>query len=63
MNMKQDLLKVALIITVLLYLGTAFAIQINLGESTTSNSTTGSPTPYGTWYKNFRQQYLSLIHI
>jgi hypothetical protein len=58
MDMKQNLLKVALLITVLLYLGTAFAIQINLGEGTASNSTTGSPTPYGTWYKNFRQQYL-----
>ena len=31
---------------------------IQIGQGTATNSTTGSPTPYGTWYKNFRQQYL-----
>ncbi len=29
-----------------------------VGTGTDVNSTTGTPTPYGTFYKNFRQQYL-----
>jgi hypothetical protein len=33
---------------------------VTLGEGTQANTTTGAPTPYGTWYKNFRQQYLVL---
>ena len=33
---------------------------IQIGQGTAVNSTTGSPTPYGTSYKNFRQQYLYL---
>jgi hypothetical protein len=33
---------------------------VELGTGTASNSTTTSPTPYGTWYKNLRQQYLVL---
>ncbi|NLN85404.1 MAG: hypothetical protein GX135_04785, partial [Candidatus Cloacimonetes bacterium] len=35
--------------------GTTF---ITIGAGTSSNTTTGSPTPYGTWYRSFRQQYL-----
>jgi len=31
---------------------------IQIGQGTAVNSTTDAPTPYGTWYKNFRQQYL-----
>jgi hypothetical protein len=31
---------------------------ITIGEGANANSTTGVPTPYGTYYKNFRQQYL-----
>ncbi len=31
---------------------------ISIGNDTTTNTTTGPPTPYGTYYKNFRQQYL-----
>ncbi|HRX97941.1 MAG TPA: GEVED domain-containing protein [Bacteroidales bacterium] len=31
---------------------------VTLGQGTDSNSPTGWPTPYGTYYKNFRQQYL-----
>nr|MDK2850164.1 hypothetical protein [Candidatus Cloacimonadota bacterium] len=30
----------------------------SIGNGTEYNSTTGTPTPYGTYYKNFRQQYL-----
>ena len=31
---------------------------VQIGQGTATNSTTGTPTPYGTFYKNFRQQYL-----
>ena len=31
---------------------------VQIGQGTATNSTTGTPTPYGTYYKNFRQQYL-----
>jgi hypothetical protein len=33
-----------------------FIVQV--GEDTTTNTTTGAPTPYGTYFKNFRQQFL-----
>lgn len=33
---------------------------VTLGSGTTSNSTTAHPTPYGTYYKNHRVQYLVL---
>ena len=33
---------------------------VEIGTDTTSNSTTGHPTPYGTYYKNHRVQYLVL---
>ncbi len=36
------------------------SITVTLGTGTTTNTTTGNPTPYGTYYKNFRQQYLIL---
>lgn len=36
----------------------AGALVVSIGDGTTTNSTSGSPTPYGTFYKNFRQQYL-----
>jgi hypothetical protein len=43
-----------------LLLGTALYAQtmITIGDGTTTNTTTGHPTPYGTYWKNFRQQYL-----
>ncbi len=31
---------------------------VQIGQGTATNSATVSPTPYGTFYKNFRQQYL-----
>ncbi|MCB5271159.1 MAG: carboxypeptidase regulatory-like domain-containing protein [Candidatus Cloacimonetes bacterium] len=31
---------------------------VTIGGGTYTNTTTGSPTPYGTWYRSFRQQYL-----
>ena len=33
-------------------------VMVTIGTGTTTNGTTGVPTPYGTYYKNFRQQYL-----
>ena len=33
---------------------------VTLGNGTTTNTTTGHPTPYGTYYKNHRVQYLVL---
>jgi hypothetical protein len=43
-----------------LLLGTALYAQVNItiGAGTATNGTTGAPSPYGTYYKNFRQQYL-----
>lgn len=31
---------------------------VTIGNGTSANTASGSPTPYGTYYKNFRQQYL-----
>jgi len=53
-----------LLFTLLLILGISLCsnifaqVTVTLGEGTQANTTTGSPTPYGTYYKNFRQQYL-----
>ena len=33
-------------------------VEITIGDGTATNSTTGAPSPYGTWYKSFRQQFL-----
>lgn len=43
-----------------LLFGTALYAQANItiGTGTLVNTTTGAPTPYGTYFKNFRQQYL-----
>lgn len=58
--MNRTILKTLLICTLLMLVGSVFAVQITLGDGTASNSGSGSHTPYGTWYKNFRQQYLIL---
>ncbi|HZK07448.1 MAG TPA: choice-of-anchor J domain-containing protein [Bacteroidales bacterium] len=53
----------SLLIVLLLWLSSATYAQpgtVELGAGTASNGTTASPTPYGTWYKNLRQQYLVL---
>ncbi len=51
-----------LLIVLILSLGTfscLFAqVNITIGDGTGSNTTTGAPTPYGTFYKNFHQQFL-----
>ncbi|MDI3503863.1 MAG: large repetitive protein, partial [Candidatus Cloacimonadota bacterium] len=35
-------------------------VTLTLGEGTATNTETGAPTPYGTYFKNFHQQYLVL---
>ncbi len=32
--------------------------MVSIGDATTTNTATGVPTPYGTYFKNFHQQYL-----
>ncbi|MDI3504567.1 MAG: large repetitive protein, partial [Candidatus Cloacimonadota bacterium] len=56
--MKKILLFTLLLIFVSLGSNVFAQVTITLGDGTATNTTTGSPTPYGTWYKNFRQQYL-----
>ncbi len=59
--MKKNLLFVLLVILSLSFMGSLFAqVPVTIGEGTSVNGTTGSPAPYGTWYKAFRQQYLVL---
>lgn len=58
--MKKILLFTLLLIFVSLGSNLFAQVTITLGDGTATNTTTGSPTPYGTWYKNFRQQYLVL---
>jgi hypothetical protein len=38
------------------------SITVTLGTDITYNGTTTPPTPYGTYWKNFRQQYLILAY-
>ncbi|MCB5271707.1 MAG: carboxypeptidase regulatory-like domain-containing protein, partial [Candidatus Cloacimonetes bacterium] len=33
-------------------------VEVTIGDGTTTNTSTGAPSPYGTWYKSFRQQLL-----
>lgn len=59
--MKKLLLISLLLILGLVAAGGLFAqATVTIGEGTTVNTTTGIPTPYGTYYKNFHQQYLVL---
>ena len=59
--MKRNLL-IILLLTLALGMFTTLWGQttVTIGDGTTTNGTTASPTPYGTFYKNFRQQYLIL---
>jgi hypothetical protein len=42
-----------------LYVGNSLGqTTITLGEGTDYNGSSSHPTPYGTWYENFKQQYL-----
>ncbi|MFA5559219.1 MAG: carboxypeptidase regulatory-like domain-containing protein, partial [Methanofastidiosum sp.] len=57
--MKKSLLLVLLLILGISFGSSLFAqVTITIGDGTETNTTTGAPAPYGTWYKAFRQQYL-----
>ncbi|MDY0151657.1 MAG: carboxypeptidase regulatory-like domain-containing protein [Candidatus Cloacimonas sp.] len=57
--MRKSLLFTLLLILGISLCGNIFAqVTVTLGEGTTTNTTTGDPAPYGTYWKNFRQQYL-----
>ena len=60
-------MKRTLIFALLLVLGISFcsnvfaqAVPVTIGDGTQTNSTTGAPAPYGTWYKAYREQFLVL---
>jgi len=55
-------MKVWLLISAILVLGIlgVHSVIVTIGSGTATNTTTGGPAPYGTWYKNFREQYLLL---
>ncbi len=58
--MKKPLI-ICLFLTLMLGItGLAWAnpVEYTIGTGTAVNTTTGAPTPYGTFFKNFRQQYL-----
>jgi hypothetical protein len=55
---RHKLLFMLLILGLGLCSGLFAQVNITIGEGTTTNITTGAPTPYGTYFKNFRQQYL-----
>ncbi|HOQ78369.1 MAG TPA: carboxypeptidase regulatory-like domain-containing protein, partial [Candidatus Cloacimonas sp.] len=50
------------VLVLLLITGGVLSAQtlVSIGSGTTVNTTTGVPTPYGTYYKNFHQQFLVL---
>ena len=57
--MKRTLLFTMLLILVLGVFSSLNArVEITIGDGTDTNTTTGAPAPYGTWYKAFRQQLL-----
>lgn len=60
--MKRTLLFALLLILGISICGNVYAqINVTIGNGTTTNTTTGPPSPYGTYWKNFRQQYLVLV--
>ncbi|HPL23479.1 MAG TPA: carboxypeptidase regulatory-like domain-containing protein [Candidatus Cloacimonadota bacterium] len=59
--MKKTLLFALLLILGFSVISNVYAqVNVTIGSGTTTNTTTGPPAPYGTWYKNFRQQFLVL---
>ncbi|NLO43951.1 MAG: hypothetical protein GX106_03160, partial [Candidatus Cloacimonetes bacterium] len=57
--MKKYLLLVLLFIISISFMSNLFAqVSITIGDSMEMNSDDYSPTPYGTYWKNFREQYL-----
>ncbi|MDD4147570.1 MAG: choice-of-anchor J domain-containing protein, partial [Candidatus Cloacimonetes bacterium] len=57
MNLNK-LLLIVLILSLGTFSGLFAQVNITIGDGTGSNTTTGAPTPYGTFYKNFHQQFL-----
>ncbi|MDD4233091.1 MAG: hypothetical protein PHY61_01855, partial [Candidatus Cloacimonetes bacterium] len=61
--MRRLLLFTLLLILTLSLSSNIFAqVTVTVGDGTATNTTTGAPAPYGTWYKNFRQQFLVLAN-
>lgn len=59
--MRKSLLFTLLLILGISLCSNVFAqVTVSLGEGTGVNTTTGPPAPYGTYWKNFRQQYIVL---
>ncbi|MDD3235758.1 MAG: choice-of-anchor D domain-containing protein, partial [Candidatus Cloacimonetes bacterium] len=59
--MRKALFLAVLLILSMGMMNSLFAQAIvTIGEGTIANTTTGFPTPYGTYFKNNRQQYLIL---
>ncbi|MDD3235761.1 MAG: choice-of-anchor D domain-containing protein, partial [Candidatus Cloacimonetes bacterium] len=57
--MKKTLLLTVFLVLLMGMMSSLFAQNIvTIGDGTTTNTTTGAPAPYGTWYKAFRQQLL-----
>ena len=55
---RNKLLLSLLILSLGVFSGLFAQVDITIGDGTTTNGTAGVPTPNGTFYKNFRQQYL-----
>jgi len=59
--MKKPLLFTLLLIFVIGMFSNVYAqVNVTIGSGTSTNTTTGAPAPYGTYWKNFRQQFLLL---
>lgn len=59
--MKHYVLIFLVFVTLILIISTPVSAQLftyTIGTGTTYNAATSAPTPYGTYYRNFRQQYL-----
>nr|MDK2850233.1 large repetitive protein [Candidatus Cloacimonadota bacterium] len=55
---RNKLLVVLMILGLGMFSGLFAQVNITIGDGTSYNGTSSVPTPYGTYYKNFRQQFL-----
>ena len=55
--MKKSILLICILALVL----GLYAVEVTIGSGTTFNGSTGSPSPYGGYYKNERDQYLITV--
>ena len=59
--MRKTLLFALLLVLGIGLISNVYAqVNVTIGSGTSTNSTTGAPAPYGTYWKNFRQQFLLL---